>query len=138
MAFTKQELKQFRKDFKTAVENLEKNHNVNIKLGSIRFGDIEFTTKMTCTKMTEQATNTRMERAKDEFRMYAELRGVNPDLFGKSYIKNGITYTIIGINSRARKYPIVLQGSNGRTYKSDWDMVVKFHFRNYENEKENK
>ena len=134
MALTRNEIKQFREDFKNAVKDLEQQYNLDIKLGNIRFGKFEFYTKLTCTKTTEKAKQTVMETLKNEFRMWAETYGVNPDLFGKSYTQNGKIYTVAGINNRARKYPVLLNCSDGKTYKSDKSML-KFHFRNYESEK---
>lgn len=39
-----------------------------------------------------------------------------PEL-GFSYFEKGITLTVVGWNPRARKYPIILSGSDGKGYK---------------------
>lgn len=37
---------------------------------------------------------------------------------GFQYYNQGITMTVVGWNKRARKYPIILKGSDGKSYKS--------------------
>ena len=45
--FDKSKVKQFRADFQLAVAQLEKNHNVKINLGTIRYDDTGLRAKMT-------------------------------------------------------------------------------------------
>ena len=47
---TKQEVQQFRNDFQKAVEQLEKQYGMNIRLGTIRFDVNGLTSKMTAEK----------------------------------------------------------------------------------------
>ena len=49
--------------------------------------------------------------------------GLKKDYFGKSFLHEGLTYTIIGINTRARKYPVICKKSNGVTIKTTADFV---------------
>ena len=48
--FDKNKVKQFRADFQLAVAQLEKDHNVNISLGTIRYDGTGLRSKMTATE----------------------------------------------------------------------------------------
>ena len=48
--FDKSKVKQFRADFQLAVAQLEKDHNVNISLGTIRYDGTGLRSKMTATE----------------------------------------------------------------------------------------
>jgi len=48
--FDKSKVKQFRADFQLAVAQLEKDHNVNISLGTIRYDGTGLRAKMTATE----------------------------------------------------------------------------------------
>ncbi len=52
MQFTRQNVKQFRQDFQSAISKLEKHYKCKISLGNIRFSDNEFRTKLTANTLT--------------------------------------------------------------------------------------
>ena len=116
--FTKNEIREFRTQFKEAVKQLEKDFNVDINIGNIRYDAVEFSGKMTVKKTTKDAVAYAEDKIKSNFERLAPSYGVNPNWYGKTYISQGKTMKVVGINTRARKYPIMLKGSDGKSYKS--------------------
>ena len=123
--FTTSELKTFRVDFDKAVTELAKKYDVKIGLGSISYGDHEFTSRLTVTRNSIGGVNT----DKIDFENYCILYGLEKTDFGKSFTMRGEIYTIIGLNLKARKSPIKLSCANGKTYKADSE-TVKFYLTN--------
>ena len=62
MNFNKQNVGKFRDDFQSAIEDLEKQYECNIKLGTISFGSNELRAKMIATKGEKMIVST-----KDDF-----------------------------------------------------------------------
>ena len=53
-----------------------------------------------------------------DFRRYAGRYGLDPDDLGKTFqTYNGTKYEIIGLNTRAKKYPICCLRADGKRYK---------------------
>ena len=43
----------------------------------------------------------------DDFRYYAKEYGLEPEDFGARFVRNGMTFEIVGLKPRNRKYPII-------------------------------
>jgi|WetSurSiteA1Bulk_404760.scaffolds.fasta_scaffold00214_17 hypothetical protein len=117
---TRNELKIFRKDFESAVESLENKYGVKIELGAISYGEDSFHGKMTCTKVNangEKKVDTKF------FELYKSVYGLKANI-GDSYTDyKGVTYVIYDVDPKKPKYPVLLRGSDGKTYKSTVDGV---------------
>ena len=115
MNITRDEIKKFRTEFENAMKPLETKYNMKINLGSISFSQLEFHTKMTCTNLDEKG-----EKRVDEkfFDIMKDFLGFEGNL-GDSYRGlNGITYTIVDLDSKKHKYPVIIKGSDGKQYKN--------------------
>lgn len=55
MAITKSELESFRSDFSKTVADLETKYGVKISLGNTRYGDFEFTSRLTVNKVNKDS-----------------------------------------------------------------------------------
>lgn len=113
--FQKAELNLFRKDFQEVVKGLEKKYGVKLELHTISYSDIEFHTKLTATKLGEAG-----EKQVDMkmFNMLKQFLGFNGNV-GDTYTDfRGITYTIRDLDPKKAKYPVLLTGSDGKSYKN--------------------
>ena len=113
--FSKEQLKQFRTDFKNTNIALEQKYNIKMELGNIGYSDIAFHAKLTCTKV-----NTGGKKIVDtsNFNFLKQVYGYKGNL-GDSYNENGVTYTVINLDSKKRKNNVILSASNGKEYKAD-------------------
>lgn len=55
-------------------------------------------------------------RARD-FRSQAFLYGLQAEDLGRTFTSNGKTFTITGLNRKAKKYPIIADDVDGNSYK---------------------
>jgi len=117
-------LKEFREEFKKAVEKLAKKYKVEISLGNISYDNLEFHGKMSV-KNLEQGGK-KIDADKENFSKYAVLYGLKPALFGYSITAQGKNFKIVGINPRKRKFPIVLEDTKtGKRVCATQEIVVK-------------
>jgi hypothetical protein len=112
--FTKTELKAFRQDFANTVKDLEKKYGVKVELGSISYGETDFHTKMTCTKTSSDGKK-KVDTV--EFELLKGLLGFKGNI-GDKYVSKGITFTITGLDGKKPKFPVLIEGSNGKKYKA--------------------
>jgi hypothetical protein len=103
--FTKAGFKKVRTVLDKALEKAGKELDITLELGSISFDANKFTCKLTA--LTGTDVN---EHAKKEWDKNCVMFGFKPSHFGVSHKpKFGHdTYTIVGINPRARKNPITV------------------------------
>ena len=109
--FDKIKAKQFRADFQLAVAQLEKDHGVNISLGTITFGSNELRGKMTARKGTPQTRSVKGDfRAGDV--VTVNYRKINPN----------DTFVIEKINNKN----IVIKGDRGH-FSVNPSLLTKQH-----------
>ncbi len=116
MTFNKANLNTIRADITAALKAVEKKHGVSFDLGNIRYSDSNFRAKLECNSAADASGNT-VNIDKANFERQAFLFDIAKDAFGKTFKSNGRTFTITGINSRAKKYPVNAVAANGDTYK---------------------
>ncbi len=58
-----------------------------------------------------------------DFKNNAGLYGLEPDDLGKTFEQNGETFTIKGLKTRNRKFPIIAENNKGQSYKFGEQMV---------------
>jgi hypothetical protein len=120
--FTKDQLKKFRIDFDKAVQQLAKDYDVEISLGSISYGDSEFHSKITVKSKTVNG----VEYDRFEFEKGCFIAGLKKEDYGKSFKQGNKIFTIKGIDLKARKNCILLKGSDGKTYKASLAMISAY------------
>lgn len=109
MNFSKEEFKAFREEIKEAVSGVEKKFGVEIKFGSITYTDSDF-------KMKMDVSNGSIKEAKEvEFSRICTHYGLTQSDFGRSFTNKGKVYTISGIDTKRRKYPIMMTDEDGVT-----------------------
>ncbi len=108
MSFTKATMKSFRSDFAHAVADLERQYDVQLNLGNIRFDATSFRTKLEAVSKKVASVPTPMimnasngPKIGDKFR-----------LPGKPMI-----YTVSSWLPKAKKYSIGITSINGASYK---------------------
>lgn len=121
MNIDKASLVKFRIDFASAIKELETKNGVKIDLGSIRFGENEFTSKI---KVTNKITSTGKvidEQTKWNDQCY--LVGLNECDFGAAVTVNGMRGKLVDIKPRSFKYPIIVEAVDGKRYKMSTSQV---------------
>jgi hypothetical protein len=114
--FDRQNVKTITQEMMNELNKMGEKYGVSFGRKSCRFGQADFRITVTAQINSENRDDgvlTKEELAYNVHRITEDL----PEL-GTEYYSNGLTMTIIGWNTRARKYPVNLMGSDGRKYKN--------------------
>ena len=113
MKINKETLNNFRSDFTNAVKELEKKYDVVIELGNIHYSAIEFSSKIEV-KNKSDIKSSQQQFADNCWCTYGKVK---PEMYQKNFVaKDGKTYTLVGINPRARKNKLIIKNGTGADY----------------------
>jgi len=115
--FTKGNLKDFRGILEKRFNEIENETGVKLSIGNISFQEGSFTTKLEA-KIAGKIGDDEIKK----FALYAELYGMDPSDYGKTFVKNGKTYRIIRINPKSPKNAIEIE-CEGKEYRASPEMV---------------
>jgi len=119
--FNKDNLDILRRDINAALAAVGAKHGIGMKIGNIRFNRDSFTTKLDAAVLIPGATAADSQFAKyaADYKRYAPLYGYPIALLNNGQVTyNGKNYTILGYNSRGKRYPIIARGvGDGKVYK---------------------
>lgn len=117
MAITKATLPQIRNDIDAALAAVEAKHNIKFNTGRITYEPgVNFRCKLEAVSTADNNGNT-VNPEKNNFESKAFLIGVKKTAFGKTFTSRGRKFTITGLNTRAKKYPIQAETARGQRYK---------------------
>lgn len=118
---TRNEVKQIREEMNEALKTVAEKHNMILNVGNISYNDAEVNIKVNFKNLEKK------EEYDDKlFKQYAEMFGLKPEDQGKSFTSfSGITMTISHLDLKKRKYPIICNGSDGRSYKLSQEQVQR-------------
>ena len=112
MIINKETLKLFRKDFKEAVKELEKDYGIEIELNKISYSENSFTGNI---EVVNKIAGKSADQVKFEECCYRYH--LKPTDYGSKFTYNHKDFILVGINTKAREYPIIGMGENGTRYK---------------------
>lgn len=99
----KEMLNDFRKDFEQAVRSLEDKYNLKLELGTITYNELN----QNFTASLKALDNRGGEQA--SFNRYCSWYGLTPEDYKKRFIDRRHVYEIVGIDTRSKKYPIIVR-----------------------------
>lgn len=101
------------KEMAAALQSVAQRHGVKITPhgGTIGASHLDVMTKF---KVQVEDAAAKAEARKKEFDAYCELFGLKPEHFGATFMSRGVTYTIVGLELKRRKYPIRAIGDDGK------------------------
>ena len=112
------DLDKFRKEFNELFKPLAEKFGAHIKLGTQTWGENEFTARLTVTDTSnlKEGQSPRDKKLEDDYKKHCEIYDLKPEWFGKSFIAQGKTLTIVGLKTRASKRPVVVKDEDGNGY----------------------
>ena len=96
---------------KKAIAEIEKQENVTIKFGSIRYNSAYYTTQVTV------KTNVVNEKVSNAYESVCRSLGFTQNIIGMEFQGLHGVCKIVDIKTRNRKYPVIAECSNGNQYK---------------------
>ena len=64
-------------------------------------------------------------RGAEHFQFYASSFGLSPQYLGKTFVYEGKTMKVVGLNRRSRSYPIMVDDTDGKHYKFSAESIKK-------------
>ena len=123
MQFDKQSLRSLRPQIEAALKSIEKELKVKFSLGSCRFTSENATFKLEVATVSKGGKVASVEAT--AFKEFASLYNLKPSDLGRSFTSfSGQSFTIIGLNTRKSKYPIIAKDNRDRRFKFSSESVV--------------
>lgn len=117
MSITKASLPGIRADINAALATIEAKHNIKFNTGRITYETgSNFRLKVEAVSTADHRGNA-IDPDKANFEKNAWKVGVSKDAFGQKFTSNRKQFTITGISTRAKKYPIQGVTASGQRYK---------------------
>lgn len=120
MKFDNNSLNKLREDMAKLLQSYGVQNDINFQIGKISYAQ-DYANITIKAYVADNANN--IDGKKSEFERNARVIGASPDWFGKRACLNGKWYTVSGINTRARKYPVVLSCEDGTSVKSTIESI---------------
>lgn len=98
-----------------ALADVAKGFGLHVKRGTANFDSTSAKIQMVFSEISEDGTV--MTREAEAFKDNADMYGLRPEDLGEKFDHKGHTFTITGLNARARKMPIQVTREDGRTFK---------------------
>lgn len=118
--FNRSNIEEMRDEINRQLAILEKTYGVSIQLGRIRFTDVSFKASLEA-KLTNPDSPSGDSTEEIEFKRACYRVGLKPEHYNQKVKLNGrfagLTGRITRINTRAKKYPVVVQLDDGRMVK---------------------
>ena len=113
-------------EMEKTMKALEEKHGVKIERSKpIKFNEVEMDIAFKVVNDQEKVN----EKERKDFENWAEFYGLNPAGFGQTMTIGEITAKVVGYNTRAKKFPLMLEDKDGKTYKGSMSTYSK-HFPN--------
>lgn len=123
--FDKEFFNDFRKDVEEALNHVAHNYGVNIKAGTIKYTQEEFTLVLEVARILGDGE---MPIEQQDFERHCEQYGFTPNDYLREFDWNGDTFQLVGFNVKARKAHLICQKKeDGNRYRFH-DAAVKNKF----------
>jgi len=114
--FDKNKCSQLRQKMTAALKTVEADLGIQIKVGNMSFSGPNVNVKVEASEVSADGTVETPERTR--FKEYCELYGFTIDQLDATFTDKGQTWKVVGIKSRAQKFPIVIESPDGRRMKA--------------------
>ena len=116
--FDKPTLKIVREALADALDGLQEELGIKLKIGTnISFDANTFTTKLTGSLFSH-------DPLAEDWEKYAHVYDLDVTWLGKQFPSNGKTFTIVGLDTKKRKYPVIASCGD-QQYKFPAGVVIK-------------
>ena len=123
--FDKPTIKAIRLAMDSALAQVEKDYGIKISTGNARFSGNEVTFKVKANTVTSGGKAITKEA--QMFDIVKHQEGIGHLSVGDTVTLQGISFTITGYNTRARKSPINIEDMQGRGYKCSVSMLKMYN-----------
>lgn len=112
-------IKSIQSKIKLAISKIEQEENVKIEFSSVRFNVAHYTTQMSV------KTLDKTESVDSVLKSICVKLGFTQNIIGMTFDGNNGMYEIIDIQTRNRRYPVIVKSSDGKKYKYSVEHIKK-------------
>ena len=125
MKFDNDSLKDLKKQIEQVLDTFGSNEGIEFEIGKITYTDGYANISLKAYSVHENVGpgNLCTSGKQLEFLNNSAKVGARSDWYNKKVIINGKDYLVTGINTRARKFPIILTGIDGSSVKATLETV---------------
>ena len=125
MKINRQNMRDLRAIINEQLKTIAEEKGVTLEVTNCSFGENSFTFKLEGGTIDDSGNV--IDSKAEFFLANAGSYGLSPDDLGTTFVSgSGMEFKIIGLKSRARKYPIITSSlTNGRSYKHSVDQVKR-------------
>lgn len=121
---SKQDVIRIRHQLQEALQNIELDEGVTLKLGNASYSANNITFKLDVSVPNENGET--ISKEGEDFKVYAHRFGMTPENLGSEFNDHEMgVCKIIGCKPRSHKYPILVETTRGKIYKFPADRVVR-------------
>ena len=114
--------KELHDDMMAALQPVAEKHGMEIVKAGGNISPTVFLAKFEVCEVSNDGVAQTRERT--DFAEHANSFGLKPGDLGRTFISNGIRYTIVGLKPGRSKYPIIGETATGKRYKFSADKVA--------------
>jgi len=110
----------FRKDLDVALSSVTEKYNVSLSPKTIRYNDLTF-------RFTVEGAFLQDDKSAEQvlFESHCTKFNVSPDMYGAILNVNNEEMKLIGLNPKARKYPVIVEDKDGVQRKAGLSILRK-------------
>jgi len=126
-SFDKKTVKNMREEINSALLKVTKKYGVTFSIGTIRFNTGEMRTKLMGSIPSIKAKEVKLKKdnAPMDWKIQAPFFGFRGDEYGKTFTAKRKTFKVVGLNQRAKQYPVkVVDVKTGKSYRCSANMVL--------------
>lgn len=125
MKFTKEKIRSIRSEINSLLQGLQQFEGLEINAGNCTFDQDTATIKL------EVKVKGAKSQSEKDLALYADHYGLDVSKIGND---QGKSFSLIGYNSKARKYPFEMQDlATGQTYRSNLDLALRLFAKAVQN-----
>lgn len=109
---TRQQAKEFTDKLQKELKALGDKLGYHLELGKSHYG-----TRLDVQLIATPNTEPQEPQIQKDFKRYAPIYGLQPQDLGREILVHGKVMTLVGINPRATKTPLIIEGRNGKLYR---------------------
>ena len=112
-SFDKENLKELKKAINNSLGLIGRTFGIEITLGSVSYQKYNFTGKLIAN--LESKDGELFTKQAIDYKAFHEDYGLEKEWLGQSFDSRGKTYTVVGLNTKASKYPVICEHA-GKEY----------------------
>jgi len=122
----KSTIQMLREDIQAELETLNEKYSIKIVVGNGSYGDNNAKLQLLINTIGEHG-NVKTKESEDYIREAGYgWNKLKPEWLHESFNFGGDTYKIIGYKPKSRKYPILTERKDGKKYKFDEELIVRY------------